>query len=102
MNKIAALLIGFTLSTSALAHEEFRVVGEVTLASATRLEVKMRNGSTANIGLDAQTKITRDKAAVDAKELKAGQFVVINAYGDDFKDLLALDVQLVPPIAPAK
>lgn len=103
MKNFPAVMLAFGfLSAPVLAHEEFRVVGEITNSHASKLEVKIRDGKLVNVGLDQQTKITRAKAPVDAKELKPGQFVVINAYGDDFSDLLALDVQLVPPIAPAK
>lgn len=103
MKPLIAAIIAFTVASApVLAHEEFRVVGEITKSQAARLEVKMRDGKIASVGIDQQTKVTRDKAPADAKELKAGQFVVINAYGDNFDDLLAMDVQLVPPIAPAK
>lgn len=86
-------------ASPSFAHEEFRVVGEITQAKSGQIDVKMRDGKVAAVKLDGQTKITRDKAAADAKELKTGQFVVIDAYGDDFTDLLALEIRLVPPIA---
>ncbi|MBY0511496.1 MAG: hypothetical protein K2P94_15260 [Rhodospirillaceae bacterium] len=97
---IFAIALGLT--APAAAHEEFRVVGEITQSKSALIEVKMRDGKTAAVHIDGQTKITRDKAGADAEELKAGQFVVIDAYGDDFTDLLALEIRLVPPIAPAK
>lgn len=104
MTKLFALIFAAALGIAApvLAHEEFRVVGEITQSKSTLIEVKMRDGKTAAVHIDGQTKITRDKGAADAKELKAGQFVVIDAYGDDFTDLLAMEIRLVPPIAPAK
>jgi hypothetical protein len=104
MTKLSSVFIALFLSATmpALAHEEFRVVGEITQSKPAMLEVKMRDGKLAAVAIDSQTKITRDKAKADAKELKAGQFVVIDAYGDDFTDLLALEIRLVPPIAPAK
>jgi len=103
MRKLLTLLIGLSSTAApALAHEEFRVVGEITQAKADSIQVKMRDGRTANVNLDAQTKISKDKDKADASALKAGQFVVVDAYGDDFNDLLALDIKLVPPIAPAK
>lgn len=104
MTKLLAFIfpIALGLTAPAAAHEEFRVVGEITQSKNTVIEVKMRDGKTAAVHIDGQTKITRDKAGADAKELKAGQFVVIDAYGDDFTDLLALEIRLVPPIAPAK
>jgi len=94
--------IALGLTTPTLAHEEFRVVGEITQSKSAQIEVQMRDGKKATVRIDGQTKITRDNAAADAKELKAGLFAVIDAYGDDFADLLALEIRLVPPIAPAK
>ena len=85
-----------------LADEEFRVAGEITQAKSGQIDVKMRDGKVAAVKLDGQTKITKDKAPADATGLKTGQFVVIDAYGDDFNDLLALEIRLVPPIAPTK
>lgn len=104
MNKYFALIVSATLFSAVpvSAHEEFRVVGEITLAKSGQIDVKMRDGKVAAVKLDGQTKITKDKAPADATGLKAGQFVVIDAYGDDFNDLLALEIRLVPPIAAAK
>lgn len=104
MTKLLAFVfpIALGLTSPTAAHEEFRVVGEITQSKSALIEVKMRDGKTAAVHIDGQTKITRDKATADAEALKVGQFVVIDAYGDDFTDLLALDIRLVPPIAPAK
>ncbi len=104
MNKFFALIVSATLFSAVpvLAHEEFRVVGEITQAKSGQIDVKMRDGKVAAVKLDGQTKITKDKAPADATGLKTGQFVVIDAYGDDFNDLLALEIRLVPPIAPTK
>ena len=52
--------------------------------------------------MDKKTKITRDKKPVPQSALKVGQSVVVDAYGDDEFDLLALDIRIVPPIAADK
>jgi hypothetical protein len=85
-----------------LAHEEFRVVGVVTSREATQFVVKTREGKSTSIELNKQTVVTRDKKKVDASEIKVGRTVVVDAYGDSERDLLALEVQLVPAIASAK
>ncbi len=104
MNRFVAFAMSAALfcAVPAVAHEEFRVVGEITQAKAGQIAVKMRDGKAATVRLDGQTKITKDKAPADAAGLNVGQFVVIDAYGDDFSDLLALEIRLVPPIAPTK
>jgi hypothetical protein len=38
------------------------------------------------------------KKKVDVSELRVGQSVVVDAYGDSDKNLLALEVRIVPPI----
>jgi len=51
------------------------------------------------IYVDKKTKVSRDKKPVAIAALKVGQSVVVDAYGDDESDLLALDIRIVPPIA---
>jgi hypothetical protein len=104
MTKFLALAVSAALFSiaPALSHEDIRVIGEITQAKPGHIDVKMRDGKVAAVHLDAKTKITKDKAPADADGLKTGQFVVIDAHGDDFTDLLALEIRLVPPIAAAK
>ena len=81
-----------------LAHENFRIIGTLTRHLRSNIDVKSKDGKTTSIRLDKQTVVLRDKKKVDVDELKAGQSVVVDAYGDDEKDLLALEVRIVPPI----
>ncbi|MEQ1760076.1 MAG: hypothetical protein ABL986_17300 [Vicinamibacterales bacterium] len=85
-----------------VAHEEFRVVGTVTTRQATQIVVKATDGGTVAIAVNKQTRVTRDKKSVDLAELKPGVTVVVDALGDSEDDLLAVDVQIVPPIQPRK
>ena len=104
MTKLLASVLALALAVTAPAfgHEEFRVIGEITQSKAALIEVKTRDGKVAAVHLDEQTSITKDKIKTDARELKPGQFVVIDAYGDDYSNLLAIEIRLVPPIAPGK
>jgi hypothetical protein len=83
------------------AHEDFRVIGTVTKVQATQLDVKMSDGKTVSIAMDKQTNVTRDKSKVGTSTLKSGQSVVVDAYGDNYDSLLAIEVRIVPAIAPA-
>jgi hypothetical protein len=83
------------------AHEDIRVIGKVTKVAAAKLDVKMKDGRNVSIKMDKQTSVTRDKKKIAASELKAGQSVVVDAYGDGYEDLLALEVRIVPSIAPS-
>jgi len=94
-----ALIAG---AAQALAHDHFRVIGTLTKHQDSRLEVKNREGKTTAIKLDKQTVITQDKKKVGATELKVGQTLVVNAYGDSGDELLALEIRIVPPIAAGK
>ena len=92
---MAALL---SLSTFALAHEEFRVIGTLTQAGDTKIEVRDRDGKTLSIKIDKQTVIQKDRTEVDASALVEGNSVVVDALGDSEADLLAIDIRIVPPI----
>jgi hypothetical protein len=89
-------------AASLFAHEHFRVIGTLTKLEKVEIAVKNKDGKTLSIRMDKQTKVTRDKTKVAVSELKVGQSVVVDAYGDDESDLLALDVRIVPAIAPKK
>jgi len=83
-----------------LAHEHFRIIGTVTKLESREIDVKNKDGKTTSMSIDKQTKATRDKAKVPITEVKVGQSVVVDAYGDDEFDLLAVEVRIVPAIAP--
>jgi hypothetical protein len=94
---IAALL---SMSTIALAHEEFRVIGTLTQAGDTKIQVRDRDGKTLSIKIDKQTVVRKDRTEVDASELAEGNSVVVDALGDSEADLLAIEIRIVPAIAP--
>ena len=103
----AALLL--SLAPSLIAHDNFRVVGtiakrqEKTKIQDLLIDVAVDNWATVKeIHVDAGTEITRDKKPVDPKELKVGVYVVVDAWGDNYESLQALQIRIVPPIAPAK
>ena len=80
------------------AHDNFRVIGSVTRLQERSIDVKNKDLKTTTIRIDKQTEVTRDKKAVGVAELKVGQSVVVEAYGDSEADLLALEIRIVPPI----
>jgi hypothetical protein len=96
---LGVLMVG---AATPRAHEEFRVVGTVTSRQATLIVVKAADSRTVTIAVNKQTRVSRDKKPVDVSELKAGVTVVVDAFGDSEDDLLALDVQIVPPIQQKK
>jgi hypothetical protein len=95
---LALVLFGF-FAVHAFAHDEFRIVGTISKVAKTQLQVTTTDRKTYSIALDNQTLISRDKKKVSADELKLGRTVVVDAIGDSERDLLALEVRLVPAIA---
>lgn len=105
MRRVMALVTGMMLvigATQIVAHEDFRVIGTLTRHQDSHIVVKSKDGKTTSIRLDKQTVVSRDKKKVDVTELKVGRSVVVDAYGDSVKDLLALEVRIVPTIPSAK
>lgn len=100
---IVLVLIGVAfIVAQGLAHERFRVIGTLTKFEKSEIDVKNKDGKTTSILLDKKTKITRDTKKVPVSSLKVGQSVVVDAFGDDEFDLLALDIRIVAAIAANK
>ena len=103
---LAATALLFVVGVSpARAHDEFRFVGTLVNVEAAknRVSVKFKeNGKdeTVHVKLTGQTLITRDKKKISKSDLKAGLSVVVDALGDDYETLEALEIRIVP--APAK
>jgi hypothetical protein len=104
MNRRVILAVGATVCLSAVglgAHDDYRIIGTVTRIAAPTLEVKQtKDGKTIAMKMDSATIATRDKKKVPLTDVKAGQYVVVDARGDSLDDLVVLEVRLVPP--PAK
>lgn len=96
---IAVLLAG----TAALsAHDEFRFVGSLVSVETAKNQVSVKfkeNGKdeTVQVKLTPKTVLTRDKKPIAKSDLKAGQSVVVDALGDDYDDLEAVEIRVVPP-----
>ncbi|MBN9554894.1 MAG: hypothetical protein J0H61_09515 [Alphaproteobacteria bacterium] len=88
----------FSSETPLFAHDNFRVIGIVTKAEKVSIEVKTRANNLIAVQIDKETEFFRDKQKVNQAEVKVGRTVVVDAYGDDYEDLLALQVRLVPAI----
>ena len=103
VHRVAVVAMLFLCTTQVFAHDEFRIIGTVTKLQDSQLQVKTKEGKTLSIKLNTETFIHRDKEKekVRATELKAGHSVVVDALGDDATDLLALEVRIVPAIAPS-
>jgi hypothetical protein len=100
MTRVVAVAVLALGAGHSFAHEDFRVIGTVMSHQDSNIEVQSRDGKMTSIRLDRQTLIMRDTKTVAAAQLEIGVSVVVDAYGDSAEDLLALDIRIVPPIAP--
>ena len=88
----------------ASAHDEFRFVGTVVRVETgrNRFSMKFREEDktevTVQIAFTPKTEVTRDKKNVARSELKAGMSVVVDALGDDYDNLEAVTIRIVPAI----
>jgi hypothetical protein len=92
---IAILVCGVA---SVVAHEEFRIIGTLARHQGSKIDVKKNTGKTVSLRLDKQTAISQNNKKVDATALRAGQSLVVDAYGDREDDALAVEIRIVPPI----
>ena len=94
-----AVAVALLLAAAGLrAHDEFRIIGTITGAQPTQLQVKSREGKALSIKVNDETLVYRDNKKVTRAELKAGRFVVVDALGDTIDDSLALEVRIVPSL----
>ena len=100
-----ALIVALAFPSVMLAHEghPHRFLGTVSAVQDGQLEVKTTDGKTVVFALDAKTVYQRALTKVDAKELKAGERVVVSALPVPAgKEMTAINVQLrVPAPAPS-
>ena len=99
---ISAVVLSLALTSATFAHDEFRFIGTVTKMDAARGRVTMKvvenkKEETIEIALTPKTEITRDKKRVARSELKAGLYLVVDALGDDYDNLEAVEIRIVPP-----
>ena len=100
------LLVATFVASPVRAHDQFRFVGTLVKVDAARthVSVKFKEGNgkdeTVQVAITATTAITRDKKAIPKSALKVGANVVIDALGDDYDNLEAVEIRIVP--APAR
>jgi hypothetical protein len=76
---IAALAIGGL--TPLVAHEghDHQVLGTVTMAAPDHVMLKDKDNKNVTVHLTAETKVMKDKKAIEVEDIKAGVRVVITA-----------------------
>jgi hypothetical protein len=101
--KSAVAVAAFTLwAAPGFAHDEFRFVGTVTKLDKGSMQLKAQDPKPVTIKIDGQTLITKDKKKISIGAIKTGDSVVVDAEGDSYADLVALEIRVVPPLGKAK
>ena len=98
----ALMLLALSVSAAGplFAHDQYRIIGTITKPPQPKaLEVKTKDGKVVSIELNNETYISRDRKKADFSELKLDGSVVVDALGDSYDDLVAVEVRIVPPIA---
>ena len=85
-------------ATHVFAHNEYRIIGTIVLWKDAQLEIKSREGKMVSITVNGETIMYRDNKKVKAAELKAGRHVVVDALGDSYRDLAAVEVRIIPSL----
>jgi hypothetical protein len=95
---ILAMLVVLATSAVVSAHANYRIIGTVMRVTPTRLDVKQtKDGAIISMEMDEESIVTRDKKKLSRAVLKVGLHVVVDACGDSLKDLVVMEVKLVPP-----
>ena len=76
-----AVVVVLAMPAVALAHEghAHKVMGTISSVTENQIEVKTTDGKTVTIALDAKTVYRHGKMKADAKMLKIGERVVVEA-----------------------
>ena len=96
---LAALVFG---PARASAHDKFRFIGTVVKMDIKKSVLTMKTNDKAyppvlEIDITRKTRIERNGTKVAAADLKPGVHVVVDALGDDYFDVAAVLVRIVPP-----
>lgn len=76
----------------ALAHPNHKVMGTVTMVAADHVMLKDKAGKEHTIKLAKTTKVTRNKKAMKAGDIKVGTRIVVTAVSDS--DLTAKSIEV--------
>ena len=82
----------------ALAHANHKVMGTVTMVAADHVMLKDKGGKEHTIKLAKTTKVTRNKKAMKAADIKVGTRIVVTAVSDSDLTAKIIEVGAAPAI----
>ena len=95
---VGTMMLAVLAAVGVRAHDEYRIIGTVTVSQPQQLQMKDRQGKAFSMKVDKETLVMRDGKKVDRSEVRTGRFVVVDALGDSLEDLLAVEVRIVPAL----
>jgi hypothetical protein len=94
---IASVTFGLMLMSGvALAHPNHKVMGTVTMIAADHVMLKDKAGKEHTIKLAKTTKVTRNKKAMKAGDIKVGTRIVVTAVSDSDLTAKIIEVGAAP------
>src|SRR6266498_349910 len=94
---LAAFALFIASAASALAHDQYRIIGTIAKVTTKSLDIKQaKDGKVIGMDMTEATLVTRDKKKVAVTQLKVGLSVVADAIGDSLEELEAVEVKIVP------
>lgn len=94
MRFVLAAMLALLVTTTAVAHEKFKIVGTIAKVHAEQLDVKSVDGSTYEMDMFDSVAVFRQNRKVAKSELKPGAKVTVNALGHDLFDLEVVEVHI--------
>lgn len=98
-----AVALALSIPAVSWAHggHTHKVMGTVTAVTDKQIEVKTTDGKTVALAVDAKTAYRQGKVKVDAKAVKVGERIVVDAEGADAAKTMTARTVTVPASAPA-
>ena len=101
---LAVVVLGMLAlsATGASSHDKFRFIGTVVKMDVKKKLLTMKTSNTAyppelEIDITPKTRIEQNGRKAGIADLKPGAHVVVDALGDDYFDVAAVIVKIVPP-----
>lgn len=93
----ATMAVGVLLASGvALAHPNHKVMGTITMVASDHVMIKDKAGKEHKIPLVKTTKVTRNKKAMKAADIKVGTRVVVTATNDTDLTAKLIEVGAMP------
>lgn len=93
----ATIAVGlFLMGAVALAHPNHKVMGTVTMVAADHVMLKDKAGKEHTIKLAKTTKVTRNKKAMKAGDIKVGTRIVVTAVSESDLTAKLIEVGVAP------